>query len=171
MLASALLVKATVIAAGVMIAARLVAKSASSATLILGLGPGALGLVLLLGPLVPARGSGFVSISHNAVQQFSIGPLAVSPVSVFVILWAAGAVLLLGRFIRDVRAAHHLARMADGGCRVGQTLLLRAARAVGSARIPELRETTELSRRAGGQAGKRAGGLTGRRRDGRGGLG
>jgi beta-lactamase regulating signal transducer with metallopeptidase domain len=145
MLASALLVKGTVIAAGVMIAARLVAKSASSATLILGLGPAALGLVLLFGPLVPTRGSGFVSISHNAVQQFSIGPLAGSPVSVFVLLWAAGAVLLLGRFVRDLRAAHHLAKKADSGCPMGDMVLLRAARAIGSNRIPELRETTELT--------------------------
>ncbi len=145
MLASVLLAKGTLIAAGVMIAARFVAKSASTASLILGLGLGALGLVVLLGPLVPARGSGLVSISHNAVQQFPIGPLAVSPIAVFIGLWAVGAVLLLGRFVRDLRRAHRLARMADDGCRIGDALLLRAARAVGSARVPEVRGTTELT--------------------------
>jgi beta-lactamase regulating signal transducer with metallopeptidase domain len=146
MLASALLVKGTIIAAGVMIGARLGAKSASSATLILGVGPAALGLILLLGPLVPVRGSGFVSIPHDAVRSFTIGSTNVAPIAVLVGLWALGAVLLLGRVIWDLRAALALTTRANGqtGRRAGE-LLQRAARAIGLTRVPELRETSELA--------------------------
>jgi beta-lactamase regulating signal transducer with metallopeptidase domain len=146
MLASVLLVKGTVIAAGVMIAARLVAKSASSATLILGLGSGALGMVLLLGPLMPESGSGFVSIPHEAVQSFPIGSTTVTPVLLFVGLWAAGACGLILRFVMDLRGAFALASRASGqtGRRAGE-LLQRSARAIGVTRAPELRETSELS--------------------------
>jgi Zn-dependent protease with chaperone function len=145
MLASALLVKGTVIALVLIVSARFVAKSASGATLILGMGHGALGLVLLLGPLMPVSGSGFVAIPHGAVQEFSIGSMTVGPLGVFVGLWAAGAGFLLLRFGRDLLGALGLASRADGqtGRRAGE-LLHSAARAIGVVRVPELRETSDL---------------------------
>jgi beta-lactamase regulating signal transducer with metallopeptidase domain len=145
-LASAMLVKATVTAAVLIVSARLVTKSASSATLILGLGHGALGLILVLSALMPSRGSGFVSIPHEALQSFSIGSATVAPVFSFIGLWAAGVGFLLWRFVRDVLSALALASRADGqaGRRAGE-LLQRSARAIGVARLPELRETSELA--------------------------
>jgi beta-lactamase regulating signal transducer with metallopeptidase domain len=146
MLASSILVKGSVVAAGLMIAGRFLATSASRATLILGLGPGTLALVLLLGPFFPQFNPGFVAIGHGAVQPVSIGPFAPSPAMVAVLVWAIGAVVMLGRFVRDLIAALTLENRATRhtGKRAAE-LLQRAARAVGLTRVPELRETSELT--------------------------
>src|SRR5688572_29697709 len=141
MLASTVLVKGSVIAAILIIAARFVRSA------VLGLGPGALGLVVLLGFLIPDVNPGFVSISHEAIQGVSIGPLVVSPVGLFVALWAIGASLLLGRFLSDLLAARAIVSRAWGMGHGAWTAgpLQKAARAVSTTRIPQLRETTELS--------------------------
>ena len=148
-LASTILIKGSVIALCILAAARC-ARSAAGASLVLGLGPGALGLVILLGPLFPQLNSGIATISHSAAQPGLIGTLPLSPVLVLVLVWATGTLVMLARFLSDLRAAHAIVNRADGlservtGRRT-EVLLRRAARAVGVTRIPELRETTELA--------------------------
>ena len=145
-LASAILVKGSLVVGGALLVARLFTRTAAGASLALGLGLGALGVVVLLGPIFPELNSGFVAIGHDVVEPVSIGPLTTSPVSVLVGIWAIGAVVMLGRLIRDFRAATALAQRADGqaGKRAGE-LLTRAARLIGVSRIPQLRETSELA--------------------------
>ena len=145
-LASAILVKGSVVALGALAVARLGARTAAGASLGLGMGHGALGMVFLLGPFFPELNSGFVAIGHDVVQPVSIGPLTASTASVMVAIWAMGALVMVGRLIRDLRAALALAQRADGQTskRAGE-LLTRAARRIGVRRIPQLRETSELA--------------------------
>jgi beta-lactamase regulating signal transducer with metallopeptidase domain len=144
-LGSSILLKGSVVAVGSVLGARVFATSAAGASLTLGLGFGVLGLVVLLGPLVPQLNSGVATISHEAVQSVSIGSLRVSLVGLFVGLWAIGAVLLLVRLFNDLRGARALVRTSDGGRGTLDELLKAAAKAVGCERIPEVRETSELA--------------------------
>ena len=165
-LLSAVFIKGSVVAVGTLILARIVAKSASGAALILGLGLGALGLVAMLGPLVPDLGSGFVSIRHETVQDLRIGALALSPALILIGVWVIGAGVMFLRFSRDLSAARGLVRRASseqrrasskrvseqreaGSKRVSEQrvarLLRRAAAGVGSNRTPQALETTELA--------------------------
>jgi beta-lactamase regulating signal transducer with metallopeptidase domain len=141
------LIKGSVVAVVTMLVARLIARSASTASTILGLGPWVLGLVALIAPLLPSLGSGFATISHEAVQDVSIGSLSMEPARALVGLWAFGALILLARFFNDLRAARALAQRAKGqGPRARyDQILARAARGVAIDKLPELRETTELA--------------------------
>src|SRR5688572_4749691 len=112
-IASTVLIKGSVIVVLTLLVARLVARSASGASLTLGLGLGALGLVLI-GPLLPAVGSGFVTIGHDAVQVLRIGTRSLSPPLLLLVIWTLGALVMLGRFFNDLCAAQALARRADG---------------------------------------------------------
>ena len=138
--ASTVLIKGSVVALCAMLIARFCARSASGASMVLGLGLGALGLVLI-GPFLPALGSGVVTIEHDAVQELRFGSMAL------LLVWAVGAVLMLGRFGLDLRAARCLAQSAKRKAQTDPVALLmkRAACAVGATRIPEVRETTELA--------------------------
>ena len=144
-LASTILIKGSVIGLGILAAARC-ARSAAGASLVLGLGPGALAMVILLGPLFPQLNSGIATISHSAVQPVLIGTLPLSPVLLVVLVWATGTLVMLARFLNDLRAANALVNRAGGQTsKWTEELLQRAARAVGITQIPELRETTELA--------------------------
>jgi beta-lactamase regulating signal transducer with metallopeptidase domain len=106
-------VKGSVIVVGALIVARC-ARTAAGASLLLGLGPWALGLVILLGPLFPELNSGVVAIGHDVIQPVSIGPLTASPALVLVAIWGVGVLVMVGRLVCDVIAARVLVRKADG---------------------------------------------------------
>jgi beta-lactamase regulating signal transducer with metallopeptidase domain len=143
--ASATLAKASVVAIGLILGVKIFARSASASSLALGMGPWALGLVILIGPLAPSLGTGFVSIPHGAIELVSVGPVSLSPVGVFVALWAGGVCFLLLRLLRDVLAARILVRAGVRTSPRAGELLARAARSIGVTRVPELRETSELA--------------------------
>ena len=144
-LASTIL-KGSFVVAGALLVARCVARTASGASLVMVMGHGALGMVILLGPVFPEVNSGFVAIRHDAVQPVSIGPVTASLASLLVAIWGVGVLVMLGRLLRDSRAAMALTRRAGGqtGRRSGE-LLIRAARCIGVSRIPQVRETSELA--------------------------
>src|SRR5688572_7692740 len=143
-LASTIL-KGSVIVVGALIGARC-ARTAAGASFAWGLGLGALGVGVLLGPILPEVNSGFLTVSHGAVEGASIGPLTLSPAFLFVVIWGIGVLVMLGRFFRDLRAAIALAGRAKGQTgRRAEELLRRAAGRIGVRRIPELRETSELA--------------------------
>lgn len=144
-LASALLIKGTVIGIGALIVARC-ARSAAGASLALGIGHGAWGMVILLGPFLPELNSGVVTIGHGAIEGASIGSLTLSPVLILVATWTTGVLVMVGRIVRDLRAATALARRAEGetGKRAEELLTFAAGR-IGVSRMPQLRETSELA--------------------------
>lgn len=143
-LASTLLLKGSVIAIGVMVAARY-ARSAAGASLQLGVGCAVLGTVVLLGPLLPQVNSGFTTINHVAVEGPSIASLTLSPALVLVVMWAVGAIVMLSRLANDLRAARRLCRRAGAGWPKTEELLRAAATAVCCERLPGVRQTSELA--------------------------
>ena len=144
-LASTILIKGGVVVGVALLGARFGARTASGASLFLGLGLGALGVGFLLGPLLPELNPGFLTISHGAVEGASIGSLKLSPALIFVVIWGIGALVMLARFVQDLRAATGLAGRANGQAgRRAEELLRRAAGCIGVGRPPELRETAEL---------------------------
>ena len=144
-LASTVLIKGSAVTLLALVAGRIFAKSASSAALILGLGPWALGAVLLIAPFLPSSGTGVIVIQHAALEGPSLGPVTFSPVAILVSVWAMGALILLTRVLTDLRSVSALVvGAAEAGPRVAG-LLAKAAQAVGLKRIPEARETTQLA--------------------------
>jgi beta-lactamase regulating signal transducer with metallopeptidase domain len=139
-LLSTVLLKGSVIGAGAVLAARTGVGQGAW-----GMGSLLAGLMLLLAPVVPALGSGFVSVPHDAIRSVAFGPIVVSPVAVFVAVWTTGVVLLLLRLVGEVGAATALVRASAPAGRRSNALMHRAATAIGCIRIPELRETPALA--------------------------
>ena len=136
MLTSVIFIKGSLIVAGALLLGR-VARTASRGSMIMSMAFAAMIVVPVLGAMVPTLNEGFVSLNHGAAQEVAVGLVAI---------WGLGVLVLMGRLVRDLRAAQALVSRASGrmGNRVTELLRL-AARAVGVTRIPELRETTELA--------------------------
>src|SRR5687767_6000542 len=135
-LTSVIFIKGSLIVAGALLLGK-VARTASHGSMIMSMAFAAMIVVPVLGGMVPTLNAGFVSLSHATAQEIAVGLVAI---------WGPGVLVLMGRLVRDLCAAQAMVNRAGAqtGNRVMELLRL-AARAVGVTRIPEVRETTELT--------------------------
>ena len=141
-LASTLLLKGSVVLLVALVLARVLTRSSAGASLLLAMGLATLVVLPILSILTPDWAPGGLTISHAADRSLPL--LAISPLALLLAIWVAGALVMLGRLILDIRAAHTLASRATSVLDTRMSdCLRRAARSIG-ATLPVVRETRDL---------------------------